>query len=99
MVFNLESLLGSDAEKEGTLYYVTFWANAIGWSALQSPVVLVGTHKDAVIEPCDAQKSNIELALTNDDMQRAHKIIGDHVKSLQVYTEKKLKLHMPKQCA
>ena len=98
VVFSVKSLLGSDAEKEDTLYYVTFWFNAIGWSALQSPVVLVGTHKDEVINACDAQKSNIELALTNADMQRAHKIIGDHIRSLEVYNSGNLELHTPKQC-
>ena len=96
VVFDIKALLGKG--KQRTLYYVTFWLNSIGWNGSRSPVVLVGTHKDRVIARRDAKKSNLQLALTNAKIQQAHKIIGDHISSLQVYTENKLKLHMPKQC-
>ena len=98
VVFDITLLLGPENDKQDTLYYVTFWLNAIGWNGSLSPVVLVGTHKDQVVGSRDANKSNLQLALTNAKIQQAHKIIGDHISSLQVYTENKLKLHMPNQC-
>ena len=82
------TLFDDSGEEKGTLYYVTFWFNSIGWNAPGSPLVLVGTHKDQ---------------LTQLDIQRVNAIIGRHIESLEVYQSlekgrKRLNLHTPKQC-
>ena len=97
VAFNMKELLEEEkavtlfddsGEEKGTLYYVTFWFNSIGWNAPGSPLVLVGTHKDQ---------------LTQLEIQRVNAIIGRHIESLEVYQSlekgrKRLNLHTPKQC-
>ena len=101
VVFDLKKLQGSEDEIKQAKYHLTFWLNSIGTNASSHAplVLLVGTHKDEVIDSCDLQKSNSELVRTNDTIRQANKMIGDIVTSLPVYKSNKLKIHMPNQRA
>ena len=99
VVFDLKKLQGSEEDIKKAKYHLTFWLNSIGANASSHAplVLLVGTHKDEVIGSCDLQKSNSELARTNDTIRQANEMIGDIVTSLPVYQSKRLKIHMPNQ--
>ena len=60
-------------------------------------MILIGTHKDLVVNAADLKKSNADLAKTNSKIRRLHDRVRDRVKSLQVFKLKKLRLHMPPQ--
>ena len=101
VVFDLKKLQGSKEDIKKAKYHLTFWLNSIGTNASSHAplVLLVGTHKDQVIDSCDLQKSNSELVRTNDTIRQANKMIGDIITSLPVYKSKKLSIHIPNQRA
>ena len=109
VVFNLEWLLGKhtcnsrcdkDCERneKDTILFIKFWLNSIARNSNGAPVVLIGSHKDKVVSGADlTTKSNVELATSNGDIERANKIIGQHVRSMKVYQQKLLNLCLPEQ--
>ena len=104
LVFNLEWLLNThdgDSRREPnqkeTLRIIDIWLNSIGRHSDGAPILLIGTHKDKIVTGGDLTKSNLELAMSNDDIKRANRIIGKHIKSLRVYQEKLLNLRLPEQ--
>ena len=84
VVFDLDLLLGSDEEREEAEHYISFWLNSIALTGSRAPVVLVGTHKDKVVNASDLKKSNEKLALTNKNIRRAHAMIAEYIRSLKV---------------
>ena len=104
LVFNLQWLLGlhegADDDKRGekrSLVTLDFWLNSIGRFSCGAPVLLIGTHKDVVVGGTDLAKSNIELAMSNDDIKRANEILGNYIKNMKVYKSELLNLHVPDQ--
>ena len=109
VVFNLQWLLyenENDSEskdddagehnQEHTLRFIEFWLNSIARNAgHDAPVLLIGTHKDCIVGPDDLGKSNADLAASNVDIARAHKIVGDLVTSMSVFQSGMLSLHKP----
>ena len=104
LVFNLQWLLKIaeyvDKDKRGrkrTLVTLDFWLNSIARLSNRAPVLLIGTHKDMVVSSSDLGKSNVNLAMSNEDIKRANNIIGNYIKSMKVYKSKLLNLHLPDQ--
>ena len=102
LAFNLEWLLNADVSnpasehtQERTLHFVKLWLNSVAQNSGGATVVLIGTHKDHVVGADDLVKSNADLASTNDDIARAHELIGKCISEMPDYTRKKLRLHMP----
>ena len=54
VVFDLKKLQGSEEDIKKAKYHLTFWLNSIGTNASSHAplVLLVGTHKDEVIDSC-----------------------------------------------
>ena len=107
LVFNLEWLLGmhkcdsqcnDDCERnqKQTIKTVDIWLNSIARNSGGAPVLLIATHKDTVVDGADLMKSNVDLATSNVEIKRANDIIGNHIKTMNVY-QKLLNLHIPKQ--
>ena len=104
IVFNLEWLLNTDCKpgceqnQVHTLHFLEIWLNSIGYNSDGAPMLLIATHKDKIITPAHYRNlTNFELAQSNDDVKRAHEIVGDFITSLKVYKLGKLNLHMPPQ--
>ena len=108
IVFNLVWLLDKHESATGktddecnqvhTLHFLEIWLNSIGYNSNGAPILLIGSHKDMVISPAEYRNlSNFDIAQKNDDIKRAHQIIGDFITSLRVYKLGKLNLHMPPQ--
>ena len=104
LVFNLQWLLeiykpadDRNRGKNQTLATIDFWLNSVGRFSGGAPVLLIGTHKDVVVGGADLAKSNVNLAMSNDDIKRANKIIGNYIKEMKVYKSKLLNLHLPDQ--
>ena len=105
-VFDLEKLLtpGNKSQKKT----LKFWLNSIGWNAgtadsrdAAPPVVLVGTHKDVVCSKSKShlQKRSRDLYKQNHEIRRAHELLGDCIKEMEVYKQRKIKLYFPEQCS
>ena len=104
LAFNLEWLLNTDISdpasehtQERTLHFVKLWLNSVAQNSGGATVVLIGTHKDQVVGADDLVKSNADLAVTNDDIARAHELIGKCISEMPDYTREKLRLHKPPQ--
>ena len=108
VVFNLAWLLDihqcdahckKDCERnqKHSLKFVDFWVNSISRNSGGAPVLLIATHKDIVVSETDLQKNNVELAMSNENIKLANKIIGDHIKSMPVYKTRQLNLKLPNQ--
>ena len=95
VVFNMQQLL-NELESKGWDYF-DFWMNSIARYSGGAPVILIGTHKDLIVDLADLTKSNADLAKTNSKIKWLHDRVRDRVKSLRVYKLKKLRLHMPPQ--
>ena len=95
VVFNMQQLL-DELESKGW-HFFDFWLNSIARYSGGAPVILIGTHKDQVVDPADLTKTNAVLAKTNPKIKGLHDRVRDRVKSLRVYKLKKLRLHMPPQ--
>ena len=92
VVFNMQQLL----ESKGW-HSFDFWLNSIARYSGGATVILIGTHKDLVVDPADLTKSNADLAKTNPKIRWLQDRVRDRLKSLRVFKLKKLRLHMPPQ--
>ena len=95
VVFNMQQLL-NQLESKGWDNF-DFWMNSIARYSGGAPVLLIGTHKDLVVDLADLTKSNADLAKTNPKIRWLQDRVRDRVKSLRVFKLKKLRLHMPPQ--
>ena len=95
VVFNMQQLL-NQLESKGWDNF-DFWMNSIARYSGGAPVLLIGTHKDLVVDLADLTKSNADLAKTNPKIKGLHDRVRDRVKSLRVFKLKKLRLYMPPQ--
>jgi GTPase SAR1 family protein len=75
-MFNMESLIGSDAQREQALEFLTFWINSIRLHASEAPFLLVGTRKDTVSSP--EQHKRIDEILSCDlQLDRICKLVSN----------------------
>ena len=89
----------ADFNRAGVLEHITLWLNSIAENSDRAPVLLVGSRKDQIpgITREDLKLSNAELAISNTSIKEANKILGEHIRSMPVYTSKRLNLHFPEQ--
>ena len=108
LVFNLHWLLdmhecdsrcndSCERNQKHTIIIIDMWLNSVARYSGGAPVLLIASHKDEVVAGADLAKSNLELAMSNDMIKRANRIIGKHIKSMNVYQRKLLNLHLPEQ--
>ena len=106
IVFNLAWLLektgatgkaDDERDRVHTLHFLEIWLNSIGYNSNGAPILLIGSYKDKLISAEEKNMTNFDIAKANDDIKRAHQIIGDFITSLRVYKLGKLNLHMPPQ--